>query len=86
VAFERGKPGETNTNLDDSLDGKDAKSDPTEQLTTERVKELMGDLLQMRKRLKKEEESRKQFQELARKKDEEVKRARAEVQLMEKRV
>lgn len=46
----------------------------------------MGDLLQMRKRLKKEEESRKQFQEIARKKDEEVKRAKAEVQLMEKRV
>jgi len=30
VAFERGKPGETNTNLDDSLDGKDGKGDATE--------------------------------------------------------
>lgn len=30
-------------------------------IATDRLKELMGDLLQMRKRLKKEEENRRQF-------------------------
>ncbi len=46
----------------------------------------MSDLLQMRKRLKKEEESRRQFQELARKKDEDVKKLKVDLQLAEKRV
>lgn len=53
--------------------------------TTDRVKELMSDLLHMRKRLKKEEESRKQFSEIARKKDEELKKLRADIQLSNQR-
>ena len=53
--------------------------------TTDRVKELMSDLLHMRKRLKKEEESRRQFSEIARKKDEELKKLRADLQLSDKR-
>ena len=40
----------------------------------------------MRKRLKKEEESRKQFQEIARKKEEELKKLRADMQLLERRL
>jgi hypothetical protein len=55
-------------------------------VTTERVKELLSDLLQMRKRLKREEESRRQFQEVARKKDEELRRVKAEVAGLEKRL
>ncbi len=43
-------------------------------------------MLEMRKRLKREEESRRQFQELARKKDEEVKKMRADMQQLERRV
>lgn len=45
----------------------------------DRVKELMNDLLHMRKRLKKEEESRRTFQEMARKKDEELKKIRSDI-------
>jgi hypothetical protein len=44
------------------------------------VKELMSDLLQMRKRLKREEESRKQFCEIARKKEEEIKKLKNDLQ------
>jgi hypothetical protein len=40
---------------------------------------LMNDLLHMRKRLKKEEESRRNFQEMARKKDEELKKIRSDI-------
>ena len=40
----------------------------------------------MRKRLKKEEESRRQFQEIARQKDEELKKLRSDMQILEKRV
>jgi hypothetical protein len=43
------------------------------------VKELMSDLLHMRKRLKKEEEQRRQFMEIARKKEEEIKKLKTDI-------
>ena len=48
-------------------------------LENDRVKELMSDLLHMRKRLKKEEEQRRQFMEIARKKEEEIKKLKSDI-------
>ena len=55
------------------------KQEPETAIVNDRVKELMSDLLHMRKRLKKEEESRRTFQEMARKKDEELKKIRSDI-------
>ena len=54
-------------------------------MENDRVKELMSELLNMRKRLKKEEEQRRQFVEIARKKEEEIKKLRQDVVAMEKK-
>lgn len=65
------QPGQQNP---DDLDDKSKK-----------IQELLGDMIGMRKRLKKEEESKRQYQDIARKKEEEVKKLRSDLNSLEKK-
>ena len=46
----------------------------------------MGELISLRKRFKKEDESKRTYQEIARKKDEEIKKLKADMIMLEKKV
>lgn len=49
----------------------------------QRIKELEAQLKDMRSRIKKEEDSRRHYQEFARKKDEEIKSLKTELSVVE---
>ena len=53
---------------------------------SKKIQELLGDMIQMRKRLKKEEESKRQYQDISRKKEEEVKKLRTDFSGLEKKL
>ena len=52
---------------------------------SKKIQELLGDMIQMRKRLKKEEESKRQYQDIAMKKEEEVKKLKGDFSSLEKK-
>ncbi|CDW74041.1 UNKNOWN [Stylonychia lemnae] len=60
---------------DDGLDDK-----------TKKIQELIQDMIQMRKRLKKEEESRRQYQDIARKKEDEIKKMKQDLNQVERKL
>eukprot|EP00347_Sterkiella_histriomuscorum_P007630 403348178 len=53
---------------------------------SKKIKELLDDMLQMRKRLKKEEEQKRQYQDIARKKEEELKKFKVDLQQIERKL